>query len=208
IFKGMTSKAQLQDPTKSFKQNYLDGTGAVQEKYFTNMHALENSPVFSSHEFKCCSPLGMKVSNENLCCSGFAVADSENQYTCALPSGTNLSVYFNKFVSNEGRSLEAADGGLTDEDFEAQTGEPKIIPTVSTKIRTLGTTHCETKKVRQGGAFGQFPVVTNATSGPKLYNIVDSPYDKGQASNAGATYETGYNAFMAGFRWNHHLYCD
>lgn len=208
VFKGMSTKTDIQNPTKAFKQSYMDGNGVLQQKHFTNMHALENPPVFSSHEFKCCSPLGTKVSNETQCCSGFGVSTDQNSYTCSLPSGTNLSVYFNKFVSNEGRSLAPADGRLMDEDFEAQTGEPKVNSTVSTKIRSLGTTYCESKKVRQGGAFGQFPVVTNSTSGPKLYNIVDSPYDIGQSSNAGATYETGYRAFMNGFRWNHHLYCD
>jgi hypothetical protein len=37
---------------------------------------------------------------------------------------------------------------------------------------------------------------------------VDSSRDEGKVSTAGATIPVGYSAFMAGFRWNHHLYCQ
>lgn len=119
-------------------------------------------------------------------------------------------VYFNRFVSNEGRGSDQPGGGLVDTDFNATTGEPLLTGAVNDKIRELGTTYCASKEVRQGGAFGLFEPEpqgpeTNLTS--RIYGIVDSSRDIGQNSNAGKTYTTGYAAFMDGFRWNHHLYC-
>jgi hypothetical protein len=120
-------------------------------------------------------------------------------------------VYFNRFVSNEGRQTDGPGGGLGENDFEEVTGEPKINSTVSSKIRSLGEAYCSSGSVRQGGAFGSFVVQpqgtqTNLTS--TIYNIVDSHQDIGQNANAGVTVLTGYSAFQNGFRWNHHLYCD
>jgi hypothetical protein len=75
----------------------------------------------------------------------------------------------------------------------------------------MGTAYCATGKVRQGGAFGEFPLEpsgNNTSQSERIYGIVDSQRDEGQLSNAGATVSVGYSDFMYGFRWNHHLYCD
>ncbi|WP_408096788.1 hypothetical protein ACJVC5_17265 [Peredibacter sp. HCB2-198] len=179
----------------------------------TNFKALLNEPVFSQNDFKCCTPLGKTVTSAAKCCSGFGVAQGESgtAYTCALPPGANLMVYFNRFVSNEGRGTEQPGGGLVDEDFSDLTGEPLLSATVNDKIRELGIAYCSTGKVRQGGAFGSFepePQGSETNLTQKMYNIVDSSNDSGQHSNAGKTETTGYAPFTDGFRWNHHLYCN
>jgi hypothetical protein len=75
----------------------------------------------------------------------------------------------------------------------------------------MGTAYCASGKVRQGGAFGLFepePQGVGTNRSNRIYNIVDSTNDSGTNSNAASTVTTGYKAFMEGFRWNHHLYCD
>jgi hypothetical protein len=180
----------------------------------TNYHGLQLDPVFSANEFKCCANLGKTVDSVSKCCSGFAITDDSDDpsspKTCMLPPGTNLMVYFNRFVSNEGQGEEQPGGGLVETDFNSQTGEPIISDNVVNKLRELGSEYCTSGQTRQGGAFGlfepepqgPFTKLTNRT-----YNIVDSANDEGQNSGAGSQETAGYNAFMDGFRWNHHLYC-
>ena len=177
-----------------------------------NFRALSSGPVFSSNDFKCCSPLGKTVNAPNRCCSGFGVLvpGTTTKYSCSLPSGTDLMVYFNKFVSNEGAGADKPGGGLLDGDFDAQTGEPLFSASVNGKLNDLGVAFCKSKKVRQGGAFGLYepePQGADTNLSSRIYNLVDSPRDNGQNSSAGMTVTTGYAAFQDGFRWNHHLYC-
>jgi hypothetical protein len=212
----VTTKSLFQDPSFSWNQNYVSktnlGSDSLQTGFFTNQYGLQHNSVFSANDFKCCAPLGSKVTQTSKCCSGYGIlSGNTGQSTCSLPSGTNLMVYFNRFVSNEGRQTDGPGGGLGENDFEEVTGEPKINSTVSSKIRSLGEAYCSSGSVRQGGAFGSFVVQpqgtqTNLTS--TIYNIVDSHQDIGQNANAGVTVLTGYSAFQNGFRWNHHLYCD
>jgi hypothetical protein len=185
-------------------------TASTQTKYFTNMHGLQHEPVFSANDFKCCAQLGKTVNDEKKCCSGYGVGQTPTNVTCALPAGANLMVYFNRFVSNEGRGNEQPGGGLVDTDFDDQTGEPLVKAAVIDKIRALGLSYCASGGVRQGGAFGAFrvePQGSQTNTSSTIYNIVDSVNDIAMSSNAGATEFSGYRAFADGFRWNHHLYC-
>lgn len=179
---------------------------------FTTHHGLQHEPVFSANDFKCCSPLGTTVTDSTKCCSGFglAVAEGSNTKTCALPAGTDLMVYFNRFVSNEGTGSSQPGGGLTEADFQSQTGEPIITASVNDKIRALGNAYCASGSVRQGGALGSFeiePQGSDTKTSDRIYNFVDSSRDYAESANAGSTSSQGYQAFMDGFRWNHHLYC-
>ena len=210
IFKKIL-KFDFDQPDFSFIQTLTDpDTGVSATSRFTNRHGLEHEPIFSENDFKCCTPLGKTNKDQTKCCSGYGVA-AGNTFTCALPGGTDLMVYFNRFVSNEGIGSDKPGGGLGENDFNFITGEPKLSTTVNQKISALGKAYCESKKVRQGGAFGEFPLepVGNETNlSEKIYGIVDSARDEGKVSSAGATIPVGYTAFMAGFRWNHHLYCQ
>jgi hypothetical protein len=206
IFKSnILSPANFNTNTNSFFPPGLNNN----ESRRTTHHSLEQDPVFSEDEFKCCTPLGKLTKNKNTCCSGHGVSNGAGYFECLLPSKTNLNVYFNRFVSNEGIGATLPAGGLTSSDFEDQTGEPKNTNSVNSKIRTLGQFYCESGSVRRGGAFGNFtPEPTPVQGSGKAYGIVDSINDFGSVSNAGGTYEVGYNSFTAGFRWNHHLYCE
>lgn len=215
---GVNASNVFNSSTFSFAADYTakdkDGNNvSVTGKRFTNQHGLAHEPVFSSNDFKCCSPLGKTVGDASRCCSGFGVDIGTNgtQKICSLPTGTDLMVYFNRFISNEGVGADQPAGGLTEGDFNTQTGEPLLSSAVNEKIRALGEAYCASGKVRQGGAFGSYEPEpqgneTNLTS--RIYNLVDSSRDFGTNANAGKTIEMGYRAFTEGFRWNHHLYCD
>jgi hypothetical protein len=199
------NRTQFQTSTFSFKNG---GT-----TYYTGQLGLATETIFSSNDFQCCTPLGKNTTNPANCCSGHgtAVGTSGTSFTCGLPAGANLNVYFNRFISNEGRGTDQPGGGFLDADFDAQTGEPLLTSSVANKMSALGTAYCSSGKVRQGGAFGSFapePQGPNTNITNPIYNIVDSSNDHGQNSNGGQTVDAGYNAFMNGFRWNHHLYCD
>ena len=209
VLPGIFSAATATDFSNS-SYSYADASG----NRYTNIHGLLNEPVFSKNDFKCCTPLGKTVRDTSKCCSGYGVAQGTNNtfYTCALPAGTDLMVYFNSFVSNEGRGSDQPGGGLQDIHFDEQTGEPKLESSVNMKISELGVAYCASGKVRQGGAFGLYepePQGPGTNLSSRIYNIVDSENDNGVNSNAGRTITTGYTAFTeGGFRWNHHLYCD
>jgi hypothetical protein len=127
-----------------------------------------------------------------------------------LPAGTNLSVYLNRFVSNEGTGDHLLSSPLVESDFNQLTGEPMLTATVNAKVAAIGSEICESGQTRRGGVFGQFnpEPFSAASQGTTVYGIVDSPADIGANSSGGGTSETGYFAYMAGFRWNHHIYCQ
>ena len=179
--------------------------------YYTNSSGLQTEQIFSSSEFKCCAPLGKTVTDSARCCSAY-VKTTSGVSTCSLPPGTDLMVYFNRYISNEGVGTDKPGGGLLESDFDQLTGEPLLTTAINSKLNDLGVAYCSSKKVRQGAAFGGFepqPAGSDTTLSDRIYGIVDSTNDVGQVSNAGATIATGYTQFGPefGFRWNHHLYC-
>ena len=167
--------------------------------------------VFSGHKFMCCLGVGEIAENGARCCSGYAREQEESEeLTCALPTGANLHVYFNRFVSNDGRGEEQPGGGLVDEDFIPETGEPKNEQEVYNKLWDLGEAYCQNGSVRKGGAFGEYRAQPNdgfyvqlnqSEEAQKYPSIVDDPNDWDDHDN-------GYSPFLEGFRWNHHIYCN
>jgi|GEM_PF-6859597 len=168
--------------------------------FFTGDLPKKNT-IFSDSVFKCCRKLGKESTDKRECCSGYTVLKNQ-KHICSLPPRTNLHVYFNRYVSNEGEELKT-------EDFIDLTGEPKYIDSVYTKLKVLGAQYCSTNRVRFGGAFGYFipwpsllnPLETNNYN-KRLLGIVDSHLDEDPLNRA------GHSHFIQGFRWNHHLYCD
>lgn len=209
ILDGDSNRSNFNTSTNGF----LVGTD-----WHTNYRGLATEPVFSAHDFKCCTPLGKLTKNATTCCSGTGVAYTDpnsppgerQDYRCVIPTGADMNVYFNRFVSNEGMGTPGFPSSVfVTTDFDSQTGELLPTSSVSAKLSVIGTDLCEKGKTRRGGAFGAFAPepssVANGTS--TVYGIVDSPSDTGSMTVSGGTVEVGYNAFMQGFRWNHHLYC-
>ena len=182
---------------------------------FTYRDKLAHPAIFSSKDFKCCTPLGKETTSATKCCSNNAVTISGKMY-CKLPSGTDLNVYFNKFISSEGIGDDEPNGGLllenTDEeesDFNAYTGEPKFKTSTYQKLEALGVKHCQSGKIGNGGAFALFPPepysgyasFDGASSISYPLSIVDSILDWADEGLAGKS------AFDSGYRWDHHIYC-
>lgn len=181
----------------------------------TTQSGIDKPAVFKENEFMCCKELGSTTTDKNLCCSGFVVqpGGGTNPLFCALPATADLNVYFNRFISSEGSSVNVpAAGKLLETDFDPQTGAPKNNSSVNNKIKVLGQTYCEFGQVRQGSAFGYFrgqpdgPAFNKASG---VYSIIDSSYDNNSATSQGATPELkSFSTFSQGFRWNNHYYCD
>lgn len=212
---------ELYEDTTNTEAN---ATYANHAKKFVYQDKLDLPPIFSSKDFTCCTQLGKETTSAARCCSGAARTVGSKQY-CMLPSGTNLNVYFNKFVSSEGVGSDQPGGeGLivndTDEtkvDFNAWTGEPKLRQTTIEKLQLLGEAYCEKKTVTDGAAFGKFPPEPFAGSynrppdgipgGGSLedsfpFSFVDSIVDFEHNDPT-----KGKFPYDAGFRWNHHIYC-
>jgi hypothetical protein len=168
-------------------------------KRASTAQALDHDKIFSSHEMKCCIPLG---------------ESSTDSASCRIPKGADISVYFNRFISGEGAGPGMPGGGFRDEDFDENTGEPKLTEEVYQKLNSMGTEWCESSRTRRGGAFGAFPPEPSGTTSLKEtseYSIVDSYRDEADGLNQsgnGAAGTVGFEAFSKGFRWNHHVYCD
>lgn len=165
--------------------------------------------IFSGHEFRCCSMLGKVVQSADQCCSGFAIEEGDD-LICRLKRNTNLNVYFNRFVSSEGLDSELPQGGLVDEDFIAETGEPKLQSSTYNKLAALGALFCEGNAVRRGSTTGFFFGEPNngffqqigALDDSKIYSFIDSTKD------ADVDNEVGTVRYFEGLRWTHHFYCQ
>ena len=178
---------------------------------FQDKVALEK--VFAANDFLCCAKLGTTVSAASDCCSNFAAQDTEGNLVCKLTRGTDLMVYFNRFVSGEGTGQDVDETmRLEDADFIAETGEPKLDNDVYDKIVLLGKAHCGSGEVRQGGLFGDYNPEPNSgvfyvTEGYPVEDE-DSLYFSITDSTLDSDGDHGFSYFLWGFRWNHHYYCD
>ena len=178
--------------------------------------------IFSAHEFRCCSKLGSKVTRDSKCCSNYANNDIDGNKRCALPSGTNLNVYFNKFVSSEG-DVQELDNGVLDEElalidteFDAN-GSPKQDSSVRAKLQDIGAKFCQNRSnpTRSGVAFDYYIPQPNNSNNfvetsdfTSFYSILDSSDD---IATQGVGNYSGNNYFLftqEGYKWNHHIYCN
>lgn len=186
----------------------------VNESLAATQDLLQIQPIFSDNQFKCCRELGTVLEpgdSDALCCSGYTVDTStatQDSKTCMLPPGTDLHVYFNKFISSEGLEQNSLiDNPLEVTDFDSTTGEPRLTAEVTSKLTVIGELFCESRSVRTGGAFGNFlssPLAPVTISNDTKFTIVDELTDR----DTGGGTERGATTFNNGFRWNHHLYCD
>ncbi|MFT6603066.1 MAG: hypothetical protein ACJARO_000574, partial [Bacteriovoracaceae bacterium] len=189
----------------------LDPSGLTQPLGRVTFQDQVNLPqIFSGNDFKCCIELGQVTSDSTKCCSNNStVIDGERQ--CTLPRGTNLNVYFNKFISSEGIGTELPGGGLTEADFVPETGEPKLSIAVNNKLIALGSAFCANQSTRKGASFGYYfgepnngaYIQTNQSlDDSKRFSIIDSTNDQDAAN------DSGFAQFQQGYRWDHHFYCN
>ncbi|WP_127717440.1 hypothetical protein [Halobacteriovorax sp. HLS] len=235
VYEGVTTAAQVASDAKWFDYPTNSGKGydniyengptaaldggeytGTQNTRVTHADGIARSRIWSDSEFMCCLNLGQETEDAGLCCSGYAPdPDSSNgnpdaKRTCKLPRGTDLHVYFNKYVSGDGMGDDQPGGGLLETDFVPETGEIKMNNSAVGKVKALGAAYCESGAVRGGAAFGYFYAEPNTGNyfqngdleDSKMWSIVDSNQDYDDAN------DTGFVRFLDGYRWNNHVYCD
>ncbi len=144
--------------------------------------------VFSKDEFTCCVPAGKKMDKDESvgsCCSGF-INDSDK---CCLEDYTNLSVYYNRYVSSGAKDIESSlidgKGDLEPETVEALAKEQN--PCCS-------------------GSMGRGIVIS--AMGIKGHENVDYTINRYVDGNDEANNHNGYaDLYDAGRRWNNDVYC-
>ncbi len=170
-------------------------TGATGEiKYFNSLdqNVLLGGAkiIFSSDSYTCCLPLGTTTKNgddPNICCSGL-IKDNR----CALNDYSDISVYFNLYVSSEGKDVS-----------------PNLIDPSTGYITNLSTLEelacqkkaCASNKIARGISLAnlKIPGHEDAQTNVKRFVDNDSATSKSNAEVA--------NFYNAGLRWNTHLYC-
>ena len=220
---GEKSLAQIYDQKSSGLTGGQDRLNPNEEAVIQTKMGTQK--VFSSTEFKCCLQLGETTTQEpkNVCCAGAGTKDDETGIsTCMLPAGTDLNVYFNRYVSGEGIDVDD-ELKFIHTDFIPETGEPKLDSKVYDKIVALGKKYCTSGAVRKGGAFGHYNAGNSSTFNTygheegscdyKQFQILDNSRDNegDEACDGTGTLDknskAGFNAFNSGYRWNHHYYC-
>ncbi len=146
--------------------------------------------IFSPDSFTCCLPLGSPTENNadaNTCCSGFI-----NNNRCALKDYTDLSVYFNLYVSSEGKDVSAS---LID----PNTGYITNIGTV--EELACQKRACASNKIARGVALSnlKIPGHEDATQNVKRFVVDNSETSKSNSEIA--------KLYDSGLKWNTHVYC-
>ncbi len=145
--------------------------------------------IWSKDNFRCCLPAGTTVQDTTQaedCCTG-VIANSR----CALPDYTNVSLYFNRFISSEAKDLP-------DSEFDPYTGYLKNA-NVAQQL-ACSKQVCASGKIGMGVALSNLPVHGFPKEQLRIRRFVDgdSPANAGDGIN---------KLYDAGLRWNNHVYC-
>ncbi len=147
--------------------------------------------IFSKDQVSCCLGVGQTVQDgdsDSICCSGFI---NEETGRCALPDYTDVSLYFNRNVSSEGK-------GLSDSDYDPETGyikDPSLVVQLACQKRACASGH-----LHYGVALAQLKVPGQELSDKLKQRFVDS-------NAAASNYENIADYYDAGLKWNTHVYC-
>jgi hypothetical protein len=148
-------------------------------------------PIFSEDEISCCQPLGTNVgtsADANLCCSGFVGPGG----LCQMPDYTNLTVYFNRYVSSGAK-------GLSESLFDISTGFIKSPSTV--EQLACQTKACASGRIARGVALSDLFVPGHENDqNKKVRRFIDG-------NNSANNFSGLADLYDAGLRWNDDVYC-
>jgi hypothetical protein len=150
--------------------------------------------IFSDDEFSTCIPTGTAVSDgedRDSCCTGFiAFVDGENQ--CALPDFTNVSLYYNRYVTSEANHL--------DDSVFNKSGYIKSPSTV--EQLACQQKACASRTVMRGVFYSPLfvPGHTTPDEDQKFLRFLDGNDEANNFSGLA-------DLFDGGIRWNNHVYC-
>jgi len=179
------TEAQYTDVAQWYSQEDVSNLPISNNPYTSVVYKdnISKPDIFSENEFLCCVKLGEDATSADQCCSGHAVfkdGDATKGMKCMLPYGTNINVYYNRFVSSDGLLEDATLRGDKDpigflqNQFNPYTGE--VIPSEDTDdvLKDLGKKYCTSDlgnnpqsqtpgAVRRGSAVGNYP------AGPAIF---------------------------------------
>ena len=147
--------------------------------------------IFSKDEVSCCLGVGEKVEDgdsDNICCSGFINNESGR---CALPDYSNVSLYFNRNISSEGK-------GLQDNSYDSETGhikDPNLVIQLACAKKA-----CASGILHHGVALSYLKIPGQEASTKTKKRYVDS-------NAAASNFENIADYYDAGLKWNNHIYC-
>jgi len=158
--------------------------------------------VFDANKFSCCVPAGEEVPDDmadSKCCTGLKSNENSGGITrCCLNDYTDVTVYLNRYVSSEAKSL-------SESLFDPETGYIKSAATVQSFA--VSKALCCSGQVATGRAISKvyIPGTTAISASPStlVWKFVDSDSELNNDSDAGAPAK----AFDKGVKWNNHVYC-
>ncbi|MCP4913023.1 MAG: hypothetical protein GY909_07880 [Oligoflexia bacterium] len=187
ILKGIVTDIDYAD-----KAEYADaGRVLFSANYQENFDDDNMKKVFSPDKISCCLPLNSDVpdgADASICCSGFVNGQNNK---CQLPDYSNLSVYFNRYISSAAKDEPVSS-------FDATTG---YLNSTSDVIRLACQQNaCASGRVRTGISLSNLKVKGHETSDVFVKRFVDGD---DQSNN-----QNGFSdLYDAGLRWNTHIYC-
>ncbi len=170
---------------------YSDGSGQYLSATDSTNFSSKTKMIFSADELSCCLPLKTQMeagADPNLCCSGH-INPATNK--CALKNYSNLTVYFNRYVSSEANGISPS---LIDE----KTGYIKSSAIVQTLACELEA--CDSGVIATGIALTDLKFKGHETSDKNITRFIDGD-DQSNNFNGKA------DLFNDGLKWNTHVYC-
>ncbi|MCY4644581.1 MAG: hypothetical protein OXB88_08175 [Bacteriovoracales bacterium] len=149
--------------------------------------------IFSPDKVSCCIPPGSVVSKktpEKSCCSG-KIASINSQQRCCLEDYTNVTVFFNRYISSILKDLPA-------NRFDPLTGRP--INQDEVKWLALQKRVCCSGKVSTGKAFSSLRIPTAVGNTSTVRRFVQGDGEEDNLKNEAVLYNLG-------LRWNTDVYC-
>ncbi|MBL6990309.1 MAG: hypothetical protein ISR65_11045 [Bacteriovoracaceae bacterium] len=173
---------------------YLDSSGNFYFSSTDKTNFRSNlKMIFSKDTISCCIGIGETTANsDDECCSGFK---NPQDGRCALPDYTNVSLYFNRYISSEAKDLH-------DNLFDNSGYFTSTIENPSTKLQTIACLKhaCASNTMAQGVVLSNLLYPGAEDSGKKIRRYIDND---SRASNVNGIAQF----YDAGLRWNNNLYC-
>lgn len=171
-------------------QDSVTGTKYLSSTDSSNL-STKIKPIFSPDQLSCCLPLNSTVPNgspDSACCSGYK---NPSNNRCKLKDFTNLTVFFNKYVSS-------ATKGLSTNLFDERTGYLKDENMVAKLACQLSA--CDSGILSKGIAFSN-QIVPGTATNQTIKRFVDgSGVDDANTAAISKLYDDG-------LKWENDYYC-